>query len=209
MIEVEEDAPPVVGAIAHDLASCLGDRSFAEQTDRVRGVVGVRSTDTPEAATIRIGDDTVSISHGVADDAEVVATAGLSRAADTSPRIEGGREHPDLAGWVARVLDPPTPPWPAAAERFWSVLSPMPGAPPALVVVDLDGDERRRFGAAEGRACELHGAPDGLVAVLTGRVSAMEAAYDRTVLVRCSFPDLSVLSGAGFRIRYGGPQADA
>jgi hypothetical protein len=36
----------------------------------------------------------------------------------------------------------------------------------------------------------------------------MEAAYDGTVLVRCSFPDLSVLSGAGFRIRYGGVGAD-
>jgi hypothetical protein len=46
------------------------------------------------------------------------------------------------------------------------------------------------------------------VSVFTGRVSLMEAAYDGTVCVRCRFPDLSVLSGAGFEIRYGDGEPD-
>jgi hypothetical protein len=203
VIEVEEDAPPVVTAIARDLAACLRDRSFAERTDRTRGVVAIRSSDTPEAVTIRIDENAISVLHGVADDFNVVARAHLAGAGEPEPRIEGSDEHPELAEWAARLLEPPAPPWPEAAERFWGVLSGMPGAAAAVVVVDLESGERQRFGADDGPACELHGTPDALVAVLTGRVSAMEAAYDGTILVRCSFPDLSVLSGAGFRIRYG------
>jgi len=208
LIEVEEDAPPIVSAIARDLAACLDEPSFAAQTEHVRGVVGVRSADTPEAATIRIGEDAVSIVHGVADDADVVATTRLAGGGDTEPRIEGSCEYPKLAEWVARLVDPPTPPWPEAAERFWSVLCGMPGAPRALRVVDVDSGEERRFGADGDSACEIHGAPEGLATVFMGRASVMEAAYDGTVLVRCSFPDLSVLSGAGFRIRHGGAGAD-
>jgi hypothetical protein len=202
LIEVEKDAPPVVRAIARDLAGCLGDPPFAELTARVRGGGAVRSLDTPEAATIRVADGSVSVSHGIADDADVVATARLAGAGGREPRIEGAGRNPELAEWLARLVDPPPPPWPDAAERFWAELSRMPGGPEALRVVEAGGDERT-FGNGSP-ACEVHGAADGLVAVFTGRVSALEAAYDGTVRVRCSFPDLSTLSGAGFRVRYGG-----
>jgi hypothetical protein len=40
------------------------------------------------------------------------------------------------------VVDPPPPPWPDAAERFWAELSRMPGGPQALRVVEAGGDER-------------------------------------------------------------------
>jgi hypothetical protein len=203
LIEFEEDAPPVVRAIARDLAGCLDDPPFAERTARLGGVVAVRSADTPEAATIRIADGVISISPGVADDADIVATARLAGARDREPGIEGAEQNPELAEWLARVIDPPAPSWPDAAQRFWAVLSELPGAPGALRVVEAESGDERRFGEQGDSACEIHGAADRLVALFTGRVSAMDAAYDGTVRVRCSFPDLSVLSGAGFRIRYG------
>ena len=204
LIEVEKDAPPVVAAIARDLADCLDDPRFAERTAAVRGTVAIRSADTPEAATIRIADDVISIFHGIAPGADVVATARLAGGGEREPRIEGSEQKPELAEWVARVVDPPPPSWADAAQRFWAVLSKLPGAPGLLRVVEVDSGDERRFGDGGGSACEIQGPEDGLVPVFTGRVSAMEAAYDGTVQVRCSFPDLSVLSGAGFRVRYGG-----
>lgn len=202
-VSVEDDAPPIVAAVARDLAACLEDPAFGEETRLARGVVTARSATTPQAVTLRIADGAVSIAHGAAEDAQVTATAELG-ARDGAPRIEGSDEHPELAEWLSRLLDPPTPAWPEAAERFWEVLSRMPGAPPALLVVDLEGGGERRFGSEGGAACEIHGAPDGLVPVFTGRASMMEAAFEGAVYVRGRFPDLSVLSGAGFAIRYGG-----
>lgn len=207
-LSIEDDAPPAVRAIARDLAACLADPSFADATWRVRGMVRVRSASTPEAVTLRIADGTVSIYHGADDDAEVTATAELSGTGNARPRIEGSGERPELAEWVSRVIVPPTRPWPEAAERFWAVLSRMPGAPEALLVVDIEADAERRFGSEGARACEIHGAPDGLVSVFTGRTSLMEAAFEGTVYMRGRFSDLSVLSGAGFEIRYGGQASD-
>jgi hypothetical protein len=207
LIEVEHDPRPVVRALARDLAACLEDNDFDAETRGAHGVVAVRSASTPEAATLRIENGRVSISHGADEDADVTATAVLA-GSDGAPRIDGSREHPKLAEWASRLLDPPTPAWPEAAERFWAVLSSKPGAPGAMLAVDLETGKERRFGSDAGSACEVHGPPAGLVSVFTGRVSLMEAAYDGTVCVRCRFPDLSVLSGAGFEIRYGGEPAD-
>jgi hypothetical protein len=207
-VSVEDDPPPVVRAIARDLGACLEDPSFADLTRRVVGVVAIRSASTPEAATLRIADGSVSIAHGKANDAEVTATAELSGSQSADPRIEGSGDRPELAQWLSWVLDPPAPRWPEAAERFWAVLSRMRGAPDALLVVDVDGGDRRRFGAENGAACEIHGTPAGLVTVFTGRATLMEAAFERAVHVRGRFPDLSVLSGAGFEIRYGGRASD-
>jgi hypothetical protein len=207
-VAVEEDPPPVVMAIARDLATCLRDAAFADATRRMRGVVSVRSASTPQAATVRIADGAVSVAHGTADDAEVTATAELAGSVDASPLIEGSGERPELAEWASRLLDPPSPPWPDAAEHFWALLSSRPGAPPALRVVDLEQGEERRFGSKEGSPCEIHGSPEGLVALFTGRVSMMDAAFEGTVYTRGRFPDLSVLSGAGFEIRYGGAPTD-
>jgi hypothetical protein len=206
-ISIEDDAPPVVRAIARDLAACLEDSSFADATRRTRGVVSVRSASTPQSVTLRVARGAVSLAHGAADDAEVTATAELGGSVDAEPVIETSGARSELAEWLSRLLHPPVPPWTEAAARFWSVLSAMPGAPTALLVVALD-DGERRFGSAHGQACEIHGSINGLLAVLTGRSSLMEAAFDATVYVRGSFPDLSVLSGAGFEIRFGGVPAD-
>jgi hypothetical protein len=154
-----------------------------------------------------MADGAVALAHGLDGAADVTATAPLADAS-AKPVIEGGDRHPELAEWARHLLAPPPPPLERAAERFWTELSRLQRSPRALVVVDVENGVRHRYGPYHSPACELHGAPDDLLAVLTGRSSAMEAAYDGTVRVRCSFPDLSVLSGAGFRIRYGGGDGD-
>jgi hypothetical protein len=44
--------------------------------------------------------------------------------------------------------------------------------------------------------------------VLTGRAPLIVAAYEGIVFIRGSFPELSVLTGAGFAVRYGRDAGD-
>lgn len=170
--------------------------------------MSVADADTPQALTLRLGDGSISLARGAAEDAEVRATVALAGTARAKARLAGAEGRPDLARWVAGLLDPPGLSWQEAADRFWSVLSEMRGAPAALLVVDTEGGEEHRYGAADGRAYELHGAPEALTAVLTGRAPLLDAAFEGKVFVRGSFPELSLLTGAGFTIRYGGEDWD-
>ena len=198
---MERDPTPLVAATANDLDACMADADFAAATERLRGVVSLRAAATPQAVTLRLDADEVSLAHGFAAAADVRVTLADDHAAPAT-EVEGAAEHPELAGWVERLLEPPEPGWEDAAERFWSVLSEMRGAPEGLLVVNLDAGDELRFGA-EGGAYEIHGPTAGLVAVLTGRARLIDAAYEGIVFIRGSFPELSVLTGAGFAVRYG------
>ncbi len=200
-VRVEDDPPPVVRALANDLRARLRDSAFAEATGRARGTVLVSDEQTPQSATIRIDEQGVLLSHGSAAAADLRASADLRGSGP--PALDGEGEHPALADWLRDLLTAPLPAWPDAAERFWSVLATMAGAPEALVVAESESGEERRYGTPDGRAYELHGSADGLAEVLCGRVPLVDAAFAGKVFVRGSFPQLSVLSGAGFRIRYG------
>lgn len=164
-------------------------------------MVSLRDANTPQAATITVDDHAVTLSHGFETSAEVRAELDLREAGEAE--IDGADEHPELAGWLRALLDAAAPDWPEAAERFWAALSPMAGAPAALRVVELESGEERRYGSANGRAYEIHGRAEGLVDVFSGRVPVVEAAFAGKVLLRGTFPQLSVLTGAGFRVRYG------
>jgi hypothetical protein len=207
-VRIEDDPPPVVRALANDLRARVSDPAFAEATATTHGTVVVGDAETPQSATLRIDEHGVLISHGAADAADLRATVDLR--GDGPPTLEGEGEHPALGEWLRDLLSAPLPAWPEAAARFWAVLATMPGAPEALLVVELPGGEQRRYGAPNGRAYELYGSAAGLAEVLGGRTPLVEAAFAGKVFVRGTFPQLSVLSGAGFRIRYGtGDEAGA
>lgn len=208
-ISVEPDPTPYVAAVARDLADCLReDAAFADATRDLNGTVAVASESTPQAATLSVAGATVAIAHGAGEDVDVSTALELSGPPDPPRGIRGAAQHPELAEWASRLLRPPLPGWAEAAERFWEELSAMPGAPAALVVVESESGERQRFGSPDGPAHEIHGAADGLVSVLTGRVPVLDASFEGAVRLRCSFAAISVLSGAGFRIRFGRPGSD-
>jgi len=199
-LSVEEDAPPMVRALATELAARLEDASFAAETERLRGVVSVRASAGAQSATLRVEDRTVSLAHGEVDDADLTATIDLNGAA---PRVEADAGHPELSRWLSALVDPPAPAWPEAAERYWSVLAKMPGAPAALRVVNLDTGEERAYGSEDGPAYEIHGSTESLLGVFGGRAPLIDAAFEGRVYIRGTFPQLSVLTGACFAIRFG------
>lgn len=194
-ISVEDDATPLVLGVASDLRARLQDAGFGERTEGLRGSAAVRSA-SGETATLRLSEEGVSVRHGFDEGAEVRAVADRV--------IEGEGGHPELAGWLREVLDPPGADWRQAGKSFWSVLEGMPGAPAALLVVETESGEQERYGSAEGRAYELHGKPADLVAVLSGRLPLLDAAFEGRAHLRGTFPEISVLSGAGHRLRHEG-----
>jgi hypothetical protein len=200
-LRVEEDPPPVVRALARDLASRLSDRGFSEATAGLVGTVSLRDAATPQAATIRLRGDSIALVHGEGGTADIHATVSLGEPGE--PELDGATEHPELAEWLRALLAPERVGWEEAAAGFWQALHEMAGAPGALRVVELESGAERRFGSPEGYAYELHGRSEELAAVMTGRVPVVDAAFTGRVFVRGSFAELSVLAGAGFRVRYG------
>ena len=83
---------------------------------------------------MRLGGGVASITHG--RDPGAVTEAVIDPEA-AEPQVSGAEEHPRLAAWLARLVDPPLPSWEEAGERFWATLAGMEGAPEALVVVEV------------------------------------------------------------------------
>ena len=201
-VSTEAEPTPMVSALAADLRACLADPGFLERTATLEGTVALRDSETPQAATLSLGAGSVAIAHGAAEEADLIATVTLPLGSGTPGEFEPGEDAPPgLARWLEALLTPPLPSLPDAAERFWAALEPMPGAPPALLIVDTAG-ESHRFGA-DGDAYEIHGPPGDLIGVLTGRVPLLDAAHAGAVAIKGTFPAISVLTGAGFRVRRG------
>lgn len=200
-VRIQDDAPPIVRAMRGDLARRLEDPAFAERTRRVRGIASVSDLNTPQAVTFRVAEDGVMLAHGAGDEARVRVTVDLRGVGE--PQLDGAEDEPELAQWLRDLLGAPAPELDDAAATLWAAMASMPGAPAALLVVDLETGDELRFGAEIGRAYELHGTTGALAAVLTGRVPPVDAAFEGGIFVRGSFAELSVLTGAGFRVRYG------
>ena len=184
----------MVLSIRSDLVRRLADPAYAELTAAIRGRATIRAPATPEAVTATIADRRVTLAHGAADGVQVVATLGpAGRRALLS--ADAKANYPELSDWLTRLLAP-SDDWTGAAERFWAALEPLPGAPRALLVAELDSGEQRRFGG-EGRAYELHGRAEDLTALLEGRRELIVEAFERRIFIRGSFPEISVLAAAG------------
>src|SRR5262245_3651947 len=208
-ISVEDDAPPAVRAIANELAAGRDDPAFSEGTERTRGIVCLRDALTPQAVTVRIADGEIAVSRGEPVDADLTATVHFEDLAGSEPELAGAAEHEQLARWASSLVAEHPATWRDAAERFWTALREMPGAPAALVIVDLEAGDGHRFGSREGHAYEIRGRPRALRDVFVGRVPLLDAAFDGRVFVRGSFRELSLLTGACFAVRYGGVVPDA
>lgn len=200
LLSTEPDPTPLVRAVRTDVDRRLADPRFAELTRAVSGAVAIRQLSTPEAVTATIDAGTVSLAHGVDAGAELVAILADDGGPAEIPEADEA-DHPRLTAWLDALLEPSAD-WAGAAERFWSALAPRPGAPDALLVVELETGVQRRFGA-DGRAYEIHGRAADLTALLEGRRALITEAFERRILIRGSFPEISVLSGAAFDVRTG------
>ena len=199
-VAIEDDATPLVRLIGRTLSRASGPGRPAEDLAAgLAGTVAIRSHDTPQTATIVLGDGAVEVTSGVFVEPDATLVVDLhARFAPTQDPVGDA----DLAARVLRALRPPLPHWREAAERFWEMTRDIAGIPDVLLVeaAGPDGTERGRFG--EGATTYLIAGPADLVAGVFSGADDFLASLDAGVQVQGTLSQLSVMTAASWKVRF-------
>ena len=196
-ITIEDDAAPLVRLIGRTLRDSARLRHTADELAGAAGVVGVRSHDTPQAATITLAGGRIDVTAGVLAEPDATVVVDLhDRFA--AAEVTGAES---LAAVVLRALRPPLPHWREAAQRFWDATRAIPGIPDVLVVEvqDPDGPERGEVGSGE-TSYLMAGRSDLLAGVLSGTDDFL-AALAAGLQVKGALSQLSVMTAASWKVR--------
>lgn len=196
----EPDATPLVRLLTRTISTSLRQRPELAATPFDLGVVVVRSAADAQAATVTVADDAIRIAHGTDPSARAVLTLDLSRRLEVVGADADG--HDGLVGLVAELLRPELPAWREAAQGFWSATGSDAGMPKTLVIEnsEVEGDVLR-LGEGLPRYV-VHGSPDQLSGLFTGADSFLDQVFGGHLLVRGTLPQLSVMAGASFKVRF-------
>lgn len=199
-IRIEDDASPIVRLIGRTLRdSARAGHVFAALQER--GVTaGIRSHDTPQAATIAFVADGIDVSSGVLAEPDVTLTVDLNARFAQAGDIAGDA---DLAAAVLAALSPPLPGWREAAQRFWEVSRSMPGIPDVLIAVTEgpDGLEQAVIGAGTTQYL-IAGDPDTLAGVFSGADDLIAVLSKGVLGIQGTLSQLSVMVGASWKVRF-------
>lgn len=197
-VALEDDASPVVRLLGRTLRDTVR-RDCANDLDGAVGVVVVRSHDTPQVATLALGDGRIEVTGGAAGrpDATLVVDLNARFAPTEEPAGDTG-----LATRVLLALQPPPPRWREAAAGFWEATRDIPGIPDVLVVQadGPDGVERDRFGQG-GSTYGIAGPADLLAGVFSGADDLL-ASLAGGVQVQGTLSQLSVMTAASWKVRF-------
>lgn len=206
-ITSEEQAPPVVLAVAATLRRAASQPRLARRMARLSGVMALRSSVDRQAVTIRFSRGRIRLARGVAADAGVVVTldfANMSGPGAPKPKVKGAARHPLLALGASRALEPPTGSWQEEARRFWAFAGEDPRAPGSLLVVCTDDGRQLRLGDPDGEpGYEMQGSAGVLVEVFTGQKIVGEEFLAGRLRGAGSFEHASVLTGRSIAWTFG------
>jgi hypothetical protein len=192
--DIARDAPPFVLGIGTVLKRAAAVPSLAKRLTRMKGVLGLRSSEDPQSVTVRFDRGRVALAGGIADDAAMVITMNPNDAS-VKPKVEGAMRHPLFALNVAKVMEPPTGVWQDEAAAFWAFASMAPRMPARLRVVCTDDGSEITLGAPDGPMYEVHGSAHALVSVFTGQSILGQDMLDGKVRCVGTIEHVSVLTG--------------
>ena len=201
VIVVDDEAPPVVRGVGTTLKRAAAHPGLARRLARMKGVLALRSSVDPQQVTVRFRRGLIDLAPGVARDADVVITVDFNNLTGpdaAKPKVEGALRHPMFALGVAKVLEPPSAPWPDEAAAFWDFAKDFPRVPRSLRVVCTDDGTESWYGEppAGGRAeYEIHGTAAALVSVFSGTTILGEDYLNGRICAVGSFEHGSVLTG--------------
>ncbi|HET7736330.1 MAG TPA: hypothetical protein VFK52_10170 [Nocardioidaceae bacterium] len=199
LVAIEDDATPLVRLIGRALRDSARTGAAFDDLARTSGVVGVRSHDTPQAATVTIAADLVEVASGLSVEPTTSVVVDLSSRFALIGEPEGDAA---LAAALLRALRPPLPHWRDAAARFWEVTREIPGIPEVLVVeaTGPDGSGHARFG--EGTTSYgITGPADLLAGVFSGADDFLTS-LAAGVQVQGTLSQLSVMTAASWKVRF-------
>lgn len=198
-ITIEDDATPLVHFVGTTLRKS-SERALTEQVALPEsGSYSVTTEDGIQSATLTFAGDEVHVVHGV--DAESNFTLSF----DIDGPFAWSVDQADSADARAlrALLNPPLLEWKNAAQRFWDLNQGTPGFPDQLIVRCSESSEEITFGS-EGATYVITGPALNLSRVFEGIDSIGDAAYMSRIKVEGSFAQLSVMVGAGWKVRFYG-----
>lgn len=201
-VVIDDDAAPIVRLLGRTLRDSFRTGPAVDGLERLSGSVAVRSHNTPQAATVVVGDGaatgTVTVTGGVAGNTDAALVVDL----DSRLAVVASDGDPLLAEAVRQALCPPLPAWRDAAARFWDLTRGIRGIPDVLVAVALGphGPEEARFGTGPD-AYRIVGSPDQLAGVFTG-ADYLLSALEHGLRVQGTLSQLSVMTAASWKVRF-------
>jgi hypothetical protein len=166
------------------------------------GRYAISTADGIQSATLTFTGDEIQVVHGVAPDAECALSFELDGPFSWTESLATMSESTDV-GALQALLNPPPIEWKQAAQRFWDLNVGTPGFPDQLIVRCEDFSEEITFGT-DGSVYVISGPSANLSRVLEGIDSIGDAAYLGSIKVEGSFAQLSVMVGAGWKVRFYG-----
>ncbi|MGW1117097.1 hypothetical protein ACWD5B_08300 [Streptomyces tanashiensis] len=199
-IRIEDDATPLVRLIGRTLRDAARAGHVLPAPQESAATVAIRSHDTPQAATITFGSDTVDVSSGVLVESDATLTVDLNaRFAPTSDPSGDA----DLAAGALLALSPPVPDWRAAAEHFWNAGRSVPGFPDVLIAVTEGPEGLEQVVLGDGETHYLiAGAPETLAGVFSGSDDLLAVLSSGVLGIQGTLSQLSVMIGASWKVRY-------
>lgn len=200
-VRIEDDAIPIVRLIGRTLRDSLRAGHAVEEIENLKAVVALRSHDTPQAATIVFADGTIDVSSGAPEQADATLTVNLNA------RFALAGDQVGADGVISAVLLALTPPlvdWREAAASFWTTARSMRGIPDVLVAIAAEPDggiEPLVLGEGDSQYL-IAGPPDVLAGVFTGADDFVAALFSGVVGIRGTLSQLSVMTGASWKVRY-------
>ena len=205
-IRLEEDPTPLVRILGATLRRSLRDPALESKMKGMRGVVALKSSVDPQAATIRFDKGKVALERGVAADTGVVIEADLTKMNEPNapkPKVKGAAKHLKFALAVSKVIDPKPGEWQDEAHMFWGFAHAHPRMPATLLVVCTDDGSRLVLGNGEPEY-ELHGSARALNSVFTGSSVLGEDLLDGKLCAVGSLQHLAELTGRSIAWMLGG-----
>lgn len=199
-VHCDDDAPPVVRLVARTLRDAARDPELVSVLGRIKGRVSLRSHNTPQRATIDFGGREVAVLAGAVGPDELSLTVDL----DDRFGVEGIDEaHHTLGDQVLAVLRPRLPDWRQAAETFWASTRNLPGMPAQLICIckSADSCQEITLGSGDSRY-SIAGSAESLARVFSGADDLLTKELAGSVEVRGTLPQLSVMTGASWKVRY-------
>ncbi|GAB3199115.1 hypothetical protein GCM10027062_14840 [Nocardioides hungaricus] len=194
----EADATPLVRLLTRTIRTSLAQQPDVLLAASRPSLLVVQSATDAQAASVELLDDEIRVVNGAREAADATLTVDLARRLEIFA-AEGPRDVVDLAEVLIR---PTLPSWSEAAHDFWRVTGQDVGMPRTLVVqnADLD-DDVLALGAGLPRYV-VHGTSDALAGLFTGADSFLDAVFAGNLLVQGTLPQLSVMAGASFKVRF-------
>lgn len=196
----ESDATPFVRLLIRTIRTSVARRPELTSAVIGPGVVVIKSAADAQAATIDLGGAEVRITSGADPAVSTVVTVDIARRLEVVDTTGDGSD--ELVSLVTALLKPELPSWSEAAREFWRLTSADAGMPSSLVVQNADEEGAvLELGSGTPRYI-VHGTSDALAGVFAGADSFLDEVYTGNLRVRGTLPQLSVMAGASFKVRF-------